>query len=116
MRIPFSEAAALADTARWLRRNVAHVVTWAVILFGVGVVWGSTSHTVGGLTDDVVELEAKVERATSERATLRSDVRVLEAQYKALDDSVRSVSATADRLKAITARLEALASRPYAPR
>jgi len=100
----------------WLKNNVAAVVTWAILLLGGAVAWGSVAAQIDNTGDRVVELHDDARTASTERATIRSDVRVLETRQQALGETLRSAVVAVDGLEAVVSRLEALASRTLTPR
>jgi chromosome segregation ATPase len=100
------------EAGGWIRKNVASVVTWALLLLGGAVAWGSVAATIDSTGERVSELSTDSRSASSERATIRSDVRVLETRQEALNETIRSAVLAVDRLEAVVSRLEALASRP----
>jgi hypothetical protein len=101
------------EAGGWIRKNALGLVTLALMLLGVAVAWGATSADIGTTAERVSELRDDARSATTERATIRSDVRVLETRQQALGETIRSAVVAVDRLESVVSRLEALASRPY---
>lgn len=80
------------------------------MLVGGGIAWGTTTAQQAAITEAVEQLRQHARSTTSTRAVLASDVRVIQTRQEAITESLRSVVAAVDRLEAVTARLEALAS------
>ena len=105
----------MKEAGSWLKKNALGMATLGLMLFAVAVAWGATSADIETTADRVLELHTDSRAASSARAELRSDVRVLETRQQALGETIRSAVVAVDRLEAVVSRLEALASRPFTP-
>ncbi len=98
------------ETSGWLKQNVASVVTWVLIVVAGAVIWGETRADVSMTVSTVDELKVNGEAAKAERATLKSDVRVIETKVTSLSAAVERAGDKFDRLDRAVTRLEAVAS------
>jgi hypothetical protein len=94
----------------WLKKNVANVVTWALVLLGGVWIGGVTRAEVSTNSEKVADLRTDARRAETERSGLTSDVRVIGVRLDSLGEAVSKAVGAVDRLEHTVTRLEALAS------
>lgn len=89
----------IRDSSRWLKANALGLVTLLCVVLAVAVAWGTTRADISTTSAHVVDLRSDARVATSERAAMRSDLRVVETKQQATIDRLERV---VDRLEAVT--------------